>query len=677
MLGVMRLHEVTEALGGRIAFGGDYNPEQWPESVWPEDVALMRAAGVNLVTVGVFSWALLEPEEGRFEFGWLDRVLDLLHDGGVKVDLATATASVPAWFSHRYPHTLLVDHNGVRRSFGARQAYCPSAPEYRSAAARLGGALAERYAAHPAVVLWHLNNEYGDHNWHCFCDVSAAAYRVWLQQRYGSLDELNASWGTNFWSQRYTAWEQVNPPRAVSYNSFANPGQQLDWWRFGSDELRENMRTEFAAVRAHADQPITTNFMGLFKPIDYWSWAPELDVVSTDHYLIAADRDNAQQLAMTADLVRSLAGQQPWLVMEHSTSAVNWQRRNLAKTLGQMRRNSLQHVARGADGALFFQWRQSRAGAEKFHSALVPHAGTDTKIWREVVQLGTDLRKLAEVAGTRADPAQVALQWGWPSSWAAALDSHPSADVEPRTALRHWHTPLWAANVGVDVVAPGADLSQYRVVITPVQYLMDDATLAGLASYVEGGGTLLATFFSAIVDERDHIRLGGYPGGLRELLGVRIEEFFPLADKASVALSRFGPGRVWSELGRAAGAEIVARYTDGPTAGSPAITRRPVGTGSAWYVGTQLDAAGRRELLDEVLAAAGVRPVVEGLPRGFEAIRRVGADAGYLFLINHTDRDVAVDAVGTELLTGESAAGLTVSAGGVAVVRQPNDGAGP
>ncbi len=662
---------MSEGLGGRIAFGGDYNPEQWPESVWPEDVALMREAGVNLVNVGVFSWALLEPAEGRFEFGWLDRVLDLLHEGGVQVDLATATASVPAWFSHRYPHTKLVDESGGRRGFGARQAYCPSAPEYRAGAARLAGAVAERYAEHPAVVMWHLNNEYGDHNWHCYCDVSAEAYRAWLQQRYGGLDALNESWGTDFWSQRYTGWQQVDPPRAVAYNTFANPGQQLDWWRFGSDELRENMRAEFAAVRAHSAKPITTNFMGIFKPVDYWSWAPELDIVSTDHYLVATDRDNAQQLAMVADVTRSLAGQQPWLVMEHSTSAVNWQRRNIAKAPGQMRRNSLQHVARGADGALFFQWRQSRAGAEKFHSALVPHAGTDSKVWREVVELGADLQALAEVAGTTVEPASVALQWGWPSSWAAGLDSHPSVDVDAKAALRQWHIPLWASNVGVDVVAPAADLSQYRVVITPVQYLMDDATATGLSSFVESGGTLVATYFSGIVDERDHIRLGGYPGALRDLLGVRIEEFFPLADKAGVELSRFGPGRVWSELGRAAQAEVLATYTDGPTAGSPAVTRRAVGGGQAWYVGTQLEARGRRTLVNEVLAGAGARPVVAGLPRGMEAIRRVGTDAGYLFLINHTVGEVFVEQSGTELLTGAAVRGLTVVAGGVAVLRQP------
>ncbi|HEY7008434.1 MAG TPA: beta-galactosidase, partial [Jatrophihabitantaceae bacterium] len=228
------MRAVTEALGGQIAFGGDYNPEQWPEDVWHEDVALMREAGVNLVSLGIFSWALLEPAEGEYDLSLLDKAIGLLHENGIKVDLATATASPPPWFAHRYPHTLPVDANGVRRSFGARQAYCPSAPEYRRAAAALAGQIAVRFARHPAVVMWHVNNEYGCHNWHCFCDVSAAAFRDWLRRRYHTLDALNDAWGTAFWSQRYSAWEQLNPPRAVAYNTFANPGQQLDWWRFSS-----------------------------------------------------------------------------------------------------------------------------------------------------------------------------------------------------------------------------------------------------------------------------------------------------------------------------------------------------------------------------------------------------------------------------------------------------------
>jgi beta-galactosidase len=662
------MRAVTEALGGRIAFGGDYNPEQWPEDVWQEDVALMREAGVNLVSLGIFSWALLEPAEGEYDLSLLDRAIGLLHDNGIKVDLATATASPPPWFSHAYPHTLPVDANGVRRSFGARQAYCPSAPEYRRAAAALAGRIAARFAANPAVVMWHVNNEYGCHNWHCFCDTSAAAFRDWLRSRYGTLDALNDAWGTAFWSQRYSAWEQINPPRAVAYNTFANPGQQLDWWRFSSDELLACFQAEADAVRAAARQPLTTNFMSFFKPLDYRTWVGSEDVISNDHYLIGEDPNPLQHLAMSADLMRSLAKGGPWLLMEHSTSAVNWQRRNLAKPPGQLRRNSLQHVARGADGALFFQWRASRAGAEKFHSGLLPHAGTDTKVWREVVELGANLRTIAEVAGSRVEQPGVAILFDWTSWWAAGLDSHPSADVDPMREARRWHAALWERNVGVDIVGPADDLAAYEVLVVACQYLLDDATAAAIVSFAERGGKVVVTYFSGIVDENDHIRMDGYPGALRELLGVRIEEFFPLAQGDSAPLTDLGTATVWTELGRVTDATAVAEYAAGPVAGSPAVTRREAGRGRAWYVGTVLDDVGA--VLDRVLAEASVAPVVAGLPPGVEAVRRVGANGTrYLFVINHTGEDVDVSVVGTDLITGEATAGR-VAAGGVAVIRQ-------
>ena len=667
------MEAVTAALGGRLAFGGDYNPEQWPEEVQEQDVVLMQEAGVNLVSVGIFSWALLEPEPGRYELDWLDRVVERLHAAGIAVDLATGTASPPPWFLQQHPDAALVDAQGVRRSFGSRQAYCPSAPAYRDAAARLADVVARRYAEHPGVVMWHLNNEYACHNWHCFCPGSGSAFRAWLRQRYADLAALNDAWGTAFWSQRYTDWDQVEPPREVSYNSFANPGQQLDWWRFSSDELRACLQAEIDAVSAVSDKPLTTNFMGFFKPLDYRAWVRDLDperyLVSNDHYLLAEDPGSAQQLAMTADLLRSLAGQRPWLLMEHSTSAVNWQPRNLAKRPGEMRRNSLQHVARGADGALFFQWRASRAGAEKFHSGMVPHAGTSSRLWRDVVQLGADLRALAPVAGTRTAAAKVALVFDWPSWWAAELDSHPSVDVDPLATARRWHRLCWERNVGVDVVGVGDELSAYAVVVLPVQYLLTDDAASRLAAYVRGGGTLVVTYFSGIVDEHDHVRLGGYPGALADLLGVRVEEFHPLAEGATVSLTGLGEAAVWSELAEAADAETISSYSTGPCAGSPAVTRRQVDGGTAWYVGTELSEEGLDRLGSRIFDEAGVRPVLDGLPAGVEAVRRVGEAGSFLFVLNHTDVAVAVPVAGTDLLTGRSGK-HEVPPGGAVVLRE-------
>ncbi|MDQ1740783.1 MAG: beta-galactosidase, partial [Pseudonocardiales bacterium] len=518
-----------------LAFGGDYNPEQWPEPLWAEDVALMREAGVNLVSVAIFSWALLEPAEGSYQFGWLDRVLDLLHGAGIRVDLANASASPPPWFSRRYPESLPVTADGVRISYGSRQAFCPSNPDYRRAAGALTEALVRRYAEHPAVVMWHVHNEYGCHNAHCFCDVSAAAFRGWLRQRYGGLAELNQAWGTTFWSQRYYDWNEILPPRRSG--TWVNPTQQLDFWRFSSDELLDCFRAEAAVLRAHSRQPVTTNFMSFFKPLDYFRWAQEMDVVSNDHYLLVDDADPAEELAMAADLVRGLAAGQPWLLMEHSTSAVNWQPRNRAKAPGEMQRNSLQHVARGSDGALFFQWRASAAGAEKFHSALLPHAGRDSLRWREVVELGAVLGRLGELAGSLVEQAEVAIVYDWQSRWATELDSHPSVDVDPMATTRQLYSALWRSGVRCDFVHPGGSFTGYRVLLAPQLYLLSAEHATALAAFVEAGGTVLVSYFSGIVDPHDHIVLGGYPGVLRELLGIRIEEFFPLLAGQSIALS--------------------------------------------------------------------------------------------------------------------------------------------
>ncbi|HEX8344745.1 MAG TPA: beta-galactosidase, partial [Actinoplanes sp.] len=308
-----------------IAYGGDYNPEQWPEDVWVSDVALMREAGVNLVSVGIFAWSMLEPRPGRYEFGWLDRVLDLLHEGGIGIDLATPTAAPPPWFLHRHPEARPVTRDGTVLGGGARQSFCPSSPAYAEASAAITEQLARRYAGHPGLVLWHSHNEYGGANAHCYCAVSAAAFRDWLRERYGDLAALNHAWGTAFWSQRYGDWAEIDVP--VLAPSAVNPAQRLDFLRFSADAHLRNFRRERDLLhRLSPGVPVTTNFMlANCKDIDYWQWADEVDVISNDHYLQAERPDNHVELAMCADLTRSVARGRPWMLMEHSTSAVNWQ----------------------------------------------------------------------------------------------------------------------------------------------------------------------------------------------------------------------------------------------------------------------------------------------------------------------------------------------------------------
>ncbi len=664
-----------------LAFGGDYNPEQWPPAAHVEDRALMRESGVDLVTLGVFSWAWLQPTPDTWDFAWLDRQMDDLHAAGIRVDLATATASPPPWLTHRHPEMLPVTEDGRTLSPGGRQAFCPSSPVYREHALALCTALAERYHDHPALALWHVSNELGCHNARCYCDVSAAAFRTWLRRTYDDdVARLNDAWGTAFWSQRYDDFEQVLPPRVAP--THANPTQQLDFRRFSSDQLLDNFVVERDVLhRISPGVPVTTNFMVMRQTIemDYLRWGRELDVVSNDHYLISAEEGGHRELAFSADLTRGTAGGKPWLLMEHSTSAVNWQPRNRAKLPGEMIRNSLAHVARGADGVLFFQWRASRAGAEKFHSGLLPHAGTDTRQWREVVELSQLLDAVEEVAGS-APRNEAAILFDYEAWWGCELDSHPSIDVRYRDRAEDLHRALTAQGVGVDVVHPSADLSAYKLVVVPTLYLVSDATVDAITAAAEAGATVVVTYFSGIVDEHDHIRLGGYPGAFRELLGVRTTEFLPLLEGQRVGVDGLGGTSVgadtWTEDLELAGAEAVASYVDGPAAGLPAVTRRQVGSGTAWYVTTRLDPDGTDRLVERLVAEAGVERLPGASPL-VEVTRRVDETTSWLFVINHGDAEAEVPVHGVDLVSGREVAGdLRVPAGGVAVVRELADAAG-
>ncbi|GAA1650069.1 beta-galactosidase [Actinoplanes couchii] len=666
-------------------YGGDYNPEQWPEQVWDDDVRLMNRAGVNLATVGVFSWSRLEPREGEYDFAWLDHVLDTLHAGEIRVDLATATASPPPWFSRTYPESLPVTADGTRLHPGSRQAYCPSSVAYRTAAARLVRALAERYGRHPALVLWHVNNEYGCHVARCWCDASADAFRQWLRDRYQDIDTLNEAWGTAFWSQRYDSFDEILPPRATP--AAPNPTQHLDFDRFSSDELLACYLAEKRILREITpDIPVTTNFMGTFRGADYWKWAPHLDVISDDLYPDPADPDAARTAALARDLMRSLGRGRPWLLMEQSAGAVNWRPSNAPKAPGQMRALSYQAMARGADGILFFQWRQSRKGAEAFHSAMLPHSGTDTRIFREIEELGRELRGLGRVVGTTST-ARAALVFDWDSWWAVEQRALP-VQSNYLALVAPWHAALTEAGVLVDLVHGDEDLTGYSLVVAPSLFVATDAQIDALDTAARSGATVVVTAQSAILDETLAVRLGGYLGGLQQTLGVWIEEFAPLGGAwqrpgaipvrdettrpRTVALT--GPvfpdgatGIEWSEVVRPHDAEVRARFTGGPLDGLPALTRRATGPGAAWYLATRLGADDLAVLAGALIEEAGLvtSPVHRGEAHGWvETVRR----GDLTFVINHGTAPVDLDLPGVDLLTGHPAGGLRLDPQGVAVV---------
>ncbi|ADD39773.1 beta-galactosidase [Stackebrandtia nassauensis] len=633
----------------RIAFGGDYNPEQWDEEVWAEDMRLMTEAGVSMVSLGIFSWAKVEPRPGEYDFGWVDRIFELLSANDIAVCLATMTASPPPWLARLHPETLPMLPDGSRLWPGGRQHYCPSSPEYRRYATRLVAKLAERYGDHPALAMWHIGNEYGCHVPECFCDVSAVAFRGWLRERYGDLDTLNDAWSTSFWSQAYGDWDEIFPPRSVP--AFHNPAQRLDFSRFSSDELLACYLAETEITnRVTPNVPVTTNFVGAWRRINTMKWARHMDVVSYDSYPDPHDPEAAADSALAYDLMRSLRDGQPWLLMEQAPSAVNWRERNGAKPRDVMRLWSWQAIAHGADSVLYFQWRASRGGAERFHSGMVPHAGENTRIHREIRQLGNELKGHSALVGTR-QTCDVALVIDWDSGWAVEGTSHPSDDVRLMDAVAAHHRPLYDANVAVDFVRPGADLSKYKLVVVPNLYLVSEADARNISDYVHGGGTVLMSFFSGIVDEYDRVHLGGYPAPFRELLGLWIEEFWPLPRGGSTGISFDGDlsalgsdtATRWSEVIRTEGAETLATFAGGDLDGEPAATRHRFGDGEAYYLGTRPSPERMRSLLDHLRQRTAVAPTLADLPDGVQARTRVGEDGtAHHILLNHTARPVTV-----------------------------------
>ncbi|GED11676.1 beta-galactosidase [Cellulosimicrobium cellulans] len=681
-----------------LSYGADYNPDQWPREVWDEDVRLMREAGVTVVSLAIFSWARIQPTEHTWDFAWLDEIMDLLHANGITVDLATATASPPPWLTTKHPEILPQTRTGETLWPGARQQWRPTSPIFRSHALHLVERMAERYGDHPALVAWHVSNELGCHNVDDFSDDAAAAFRAWLRERYTTLDALNDAWGTAFWSQRYSAWEQLLPPRLAA--SHPNPTQQLDFKRFSSDALRQYLRAEAQILRRMTpDVPVTTNFMvmGETKGMDYAAWADELDFVSNDHYVLPGPQA-LDELSFSANLTGGIARHKPWFLMEHSTSAVNWQPVNVAKKPGELARDSLTHVAHGADAVCYFQWRQSAAGAEKYHSGMLPHAGEHSRLFRDVVALGATLRDLAPVAGSEQKPARAAIVFDWDSWWTSELDSHPTDRLRYRQEALDWYSAFLALGVRADVVPTATDLAGYDVVVAPVLHVVPTDLRDRLTAFVEGGGHLVTTYFSGVVDQDDHAWLGGYPGALRDLLGIRVEEFAPLLDGESATVELAGEqleGTLWTEPVDVVDpdVEVLGWYKTGEQAGRAAVTRRTVrsgdSAGSAAYVSTRFGRLGLVPVLSRLLDDAGVRSELPAAVRGDVelAVRTDGTD-DFWFLVNRTARPVEVPDVAGEVLAGrrlapsgtdesDAAGALLLEPRGVAVVRRPSDPAPP
>lgn len=630
-----------------LAYGGDYNPDQWSEETWIEDARLMKEAGVNIVSLPVFSWPQLERTPGEFDFGWLDRVLDILWDAGIAIDLATATATPPAWLVRQHPEMLPHNVHGQQLEFGSRQAYCPSSPVWKSNVARMTRVMAERYGNHPGLALWHISNEYGDHISRCWCPASAAHFRQWLEARYGTIDALNEAWGTTVWGQHYTEWAHIEPPRTAS--GPINPTQQLDFERFSSDALLELFQLEIDVLReVTPDIAVTTNFMSLLRDLNYWDFAAVEDLVTDDAYPDPADGTSHVSAALNYSLMRSLKGGQPWLLLEQAPSAVSWRDINVPKAPGQMRIMSLHAIAHGSDGAMFFQWRQAKFGTEKFHSAMLGHRGEASRSFQETKAFGAELKKLEPVRGTRVR-ASVALVVDWDSWWgSSAPDSLPSQHLTWIEQTRAWHAALFTLGHTVDVVKATGPFDGYDLVVVPNLYMVDQAQADALTAFVERGGRLLVGPFTGVVDPTEKVHAGGAPGPLRDLLGIEVDEHWPIpdAERRSITVADSGTSyesSIFSEwIDATPGTEILASYADGELAGRPAITRRATGTGAAWYVSAVVESAALEAVLRDALSEIG-EPSRDAIHPDLEVVTRSDGETDFTFVLNHGRDTITVE----------------------------------
>ena len=628
----------------KLWHGADYNPEQWHESpeITREDQRLMRLAHLSSATVGIFSWSTLEPREGEFHFDWLDETIESLAANGQKIVLATPSGAKPHWMALQYPEIRRVNAKGERQPQQGRHNHCPTSPVYRAKCAQIDGELARRYGAQRALLAWHISNEFSGE---CFCELCFGAFRQWLQSRYNNdLDALNRTYWSRFWSHSYGTWEEIN------FIDKPVHGLSLDWQRFITQQTIDFMNHEIAALREYSAAPATTNMMGDFAGLDYAAMAPHLDFISWDAYPqwgAAGDGDESETGAWAAfhhDFFRSLKRQPFWL-MECSPAQTNWREVSKLKVPGVHRLSGLQTLAHGGDAVMYFQWRQSRGSSEKFHGAVVSHEGSEnTRVFGEVAALGRELAQLSNLVGAQT-PAQVALVYDFENLWAIWGEQGPrNAGKDPEKTARDFYIPFWKRGIAVDVLASTADFAPYKLIVAPMLYMLRPGVAERLTEWVRAGGTLVTTYWSGLADQNDLCFLGGFPGPLRPLFGVWVEETDALGvgqtNRVRVAAPELGwsgdyQARDYCDLIHAESARVLARYQDDFYAGRAALTVNEWGAGRTYYIASRNQSEFQDELLGKLCAQLELEAAFMGeMDENVTATRRIGGDFEWVFLMN-------------------------------------------
>lgn len=636
----------------RILYGGDYNPNQWTKDIWQEDMRIFKDAHINTATINVFSWAKIQPSEHEYNFDELDEIVDMLSKENYDIVFATSTAALPGWMVRKYPEVMFTDYEGRQHKFGGRHNACPNSFVFKHYARELAYKLAERYADNPHVTCWHVSNEYGNE---CFCENCQKAFRVWLKDKYKTIDALNRAWNMEFWGHTVYDWDDVVPPNALSdgigSEKTAFAGISIDYRRFYSDSQLACFKMERDAIKSvKPDAFVTTNLMGTFKGLDYFKWAKEMDVVSWDNY---PSYDTPwSSIAMTHDLMRGLKDE-PFMLMEQTPSQQNWQKYNSLKRPGQMRAQSYQTLAHGADTIQFFQLRRSVGGCEKFHGAVIAHVGNEnTRVFREVAQLGAELESFGDRTLGSRNEAEVGLIFDWDNYWALEYTSGPSEDLKYVDQIHQYYQYFYKKNIGVDMIPVDADFSKYKIVVAPVLYMVKDGMKEALENFVKNGGILITTFMSGIVGQSDNVYLGGYPGPLREMAGVWVEEIDALApeqkNKAKFADGSTAACGLLCDLMHLEGAKALASYEEDFYAGMPAASKNTYGKGTTYYIATQFEEEGLAKILDQAVQEAGVSSVIPE-ETGLEVVTRVSDTTRFYFVMNFTDEEQILP----ESLTGK------------------------
>ena len=646
----------------KILYGGDYNPEQWTEDIWEKDMEMFQKAGIDIVTLNVFNWAMLQPDEETYDFTKLDKTVDRVTKNGLYICMATSTGAHPAWMARKYPDILRTEFNGMKRKFGARHNSCPNSPTFRKYSVRLAEKLAEHYKDNANIVAWHVSNEYGGA---CYCENCEKAFRVWLKRKYKTLDRLNHEWNTNFWGHTFYSWDDIVAPNLLSEHFEENrsmfQGITLDYRRFNSDSMLENFRDEYRAIKTFIpDARITTNFMGTYKSLDYKKWADSMDMISWDNY----PEKNAEpaSIALNHELMRGIKGGQPFMLMEQTPSVSNWLADNGLKRPGVMRLQSYQAVAHGADTIMFFQMRRSPAACERFHGAIIDHSGrSDTRVFKECAHLGEELRELGDETLGTVTNAKAALIFDWDTWWAVEGSAGPTTRLRYVDEILNYYRAFFELNIPIDIIGSGDDLKKYEVVVAPLFYMVKPGVDQKLTEFAKEGGTLLFTYFSGYVNENDYITVGGYPGKLRELTGIWVEEIDALSKEERNSFLYKGekyPAELLCDIIHTEGAETLSEYQEDFYKNTPVVTKNPYGRGKVYYIGTRSNKAFYSRIIEDICLEKGIPAALNGVPQekylklDVEITERESNEFRYVFVLNHSkaEKIITMPQEGLELL---------------------------